>query len=173
VQTFISVPFEKAENKREIKRLYRTAFPRAERTAFYKILRACKRGVCAFSAYFENGAFAGVSVALEREAFVYLFFLAVNEDARGKGIGGRILNAVAERYAGKTVALDIEALDEEAPNASERVRRKEFYLRNGYRPLNVFFSVRGVRYETLVRGEGLSAEAYLKFVKERVKEFRA
>ena len=102
MQTFISVPFEKAENKREIKRLYRTAFPRAERTAFYKILRACKRGGCTLSAYFENGAFAGVSVALERETFVYLFFLAVKEDARGKGIGGRILNAVAERYAGKT-----------------------------------------------------------------------
>ncbi len=88
---------------------------------------------------------------MEYEDNLSLFYLAVSPRARGKGYDSMILDYVKEKGKGKgrNVNLDAEALDGDAENMTERLRRVEFYRRSvivdtGYRLCD-----NGIRYMVL------------------------
>ena len=61
-----------------------------------------------------------------------LDYLAVCPQARGTGAGTAILEKIRTYYADKKILLLIEELNPAATNIEQRVKRKRFYLRNGY-----------------------------------------
>ena len=60
------------------------------------------------------------------------------EELRGKGLGQKILNQLIERYKGQSCVLDMESPRQECDNEEQRLRRHEFYLRNGFRDTSVY-----------------------------------
>lgn len=159
------LPYARA-NRRKVRRLYRAAFPKAER-ASWRLLRRDPRAE--ISAYYDGETFVGFTVSLPTENFYYVFYLAIVEEARSKGYGGAILERIcAER---SPVVLDMEAVDPAAPNYAQRLKRKEFYLRHGFSPVGFTYSIFGVRYEVLCRGEGFDVSDYERFYQERFKKY--
>ncbi|WP_265458993.1 hypothetical protein [Enterococcus sp. HY326] len=54
--------------------------------------------------------------------------------------------------AAKKIGLTIEALDSAAKNQQQRIKRKNFYLKNGFVSQNLFIKEFGVLYEFLAYG---------------------
>ncbi len=165
------IPYASAPHKGALRKLYRTAFPKAERAPLFHLIRLAKKGECAFSGCYSDGAFVGLTVAIERSDLVYLFFLAVSPDARSQGFGGRILERVKEEYKGRPVVLDMEERDPSASNAEQRERRYRFYEKHGFTPAGYTYTYNKVTYEVLVWGGEVTKERYYEFLKERIPRF--
>ncbi len=79
----------------------------------------------------------------------YVFFFAIGKKFRSKGYGSSALKALAEKYRKLQIILDFEQIDENAENNSWRIRRKQFYLRNGFCETNRYTLLRGERFEVV------------------------
>lgn len=117
----------------QVEELYMRAFPAAERKPFSMILRTRRRGnaeILTIEA--ADGTFAGEAITVQCGSLVLVDYFAVSEEKRGCGVGSAALRLSRERYAGKTVFLEIESTKaENVPNRAQREKRKAFYLRNG------------------------------------------
>ena len=56
--------------------------------------------------------------------------------------------------------VDFEMLDDTADNRRQREKRREFYLRNGYRETGLFLSYLGVDYEVFCMDDDFDPEVF-------------
>jgi GNAT superfamily N-acetyltransferase len=133
----------------KIRRLYKEAFPRCERKPFGIIKAMARKGKTDLWCFEDEGGFAGLCATINGPDVILIDYLAVARKRRGKGVGTRMLRALLEHYADHGVFLEIEEPDENAENSTERVRRREFYLRLGFEPMNTFVNLFGVNMELL------------------------
>lgn len=139
---------------RNVKRLYKTAFPVDQRVPFWSLrLRSNMNGM-EIVAYYDEDVFCGFACLLATENAVYLYYIAVAEGLRGKGYGTQILDDLKQRHPEKTIALDIEARDPGANDNEKRAARRAFYLDNGFKPSGYGFKDGGL-FEIIVFGEKL------------------
>ncbi|WP_311359426.1 GNAT family N-acetyltransferase [Actinomyces oris] len=82
---------------------------------------------------------------------LYLFYLAVDDAARGRGVGTRLLAELERRHPGCTIVLNIEPVIAEADNAEQRRRRFSFYERSGFRDTGYAVQDSTGEYWTLAR----------------------
>lgn len=143
-------------------RLYRSAFPRNERKPFFVIRRRAKEGSMGVYKIVENG-FAGLMITVEKGDLLLLSYFAVKPDRRSSGVGTGALKELLANNSGRRIFLEIEEVTEDAPNRSERVHRKGFYLRNGLSESGVFAELFGVRMEVLISGGAITPEEYEDF----------
>ena len=144
-----------------LKRLYRAAFPPAERKPFSMILRTCRRGDGEMLAMVgEDGSFLGLAITLLHGGLVLLDYLAVTPEARGQGIGTATLAALRARYADRRLLLEIEDPDEPSDNRADRLRRQAFYRRCGMVEMPYRVWLFGVKMRLLTDGEPVSYEEY-------------
>lgn len=137
---------------RRVKKLYESAFPPEQRIPFWALkLRARMKGMD-LVAYAEDGRFCGFSCQTVADDLAYVYYLAVEADLRGRGVGGKILALMKEAHASVPIALDIEARDRAAANARQREARRSFYLKNDFAASGHGFKDGGA-FEILVCGE--------------------
>ena len=134
------------KNFKEIKKLYKHAFPRSERVPFFFFFRFSKRRDISLTAFCDGGSFCGFSYSVESDTLFLVLYLAVSKEVRGQGYGGKILSYLKETHPDKTVVLHIEPLDESAPNIEERKSRLNFYLKNGFINTGYFVEEVGGRF---------------------------
>lgn len=137
----------------KIKMLYQTSFPKAERIPFWFLMLRTRFSDTDFLAFYEEGRFCGICCLNSVAAHTNLLYLAVDPALRSSGYGSKILNQICARYPNHTIALDIERPDAQAKNNEERLKRREFYLRNGYTGSGYGYSLFDVDYEILNIGE--------------------
>ena len=131
-----------------LKGLYREAFPREERKPFWLIRRKVRQGVMGLWLLEEDGP-AGMASAIFAGERVLLDYFAIDARRRGQGLGSRALAELQGFCQGRTLLLEIEALEAGAQNYDQRVRRKRFYLKNGMEETGLVCSVFGNRMELL------------------------
>lgn len=142
--------------------LYHTAFPKIERHNVLNLFAASFRGKAEFLQFTEDGKFVGLAYMIVRGGVAFLLYFAVDEKMRNGGKGSEILKAIRKRYEGKDVVLLIESLYEKCDNMDIRVRRKGFYLRNGFRDTGFIQTSFGgeANYHILNTRENFDMEAY-------------
>ncbi len=64
---------------------------------------------------------------------------------------------LTDTYKGQTIALDIEAAEIDAPNFSQRLKRKKFYARNGFESSGYGYQYENISYEVLKKGDDFKA----------------
>lgn len=133
----------------QIYRLYRRAFPPAERKPFSIIVAMWRKGKADVWCLTRDGRFAGFATTIHSAELILLDYLAIAPTQRGQGVGSEALRALLARYAGKGVFVEIESIYENAPDQENRLRRRRFYLRSGFVPLGVLATVFGVKMELL------------------------
>ena len=142
--------------------LYRRAFPEEERLSWALIhLLSLRRGIDLVAWWDEpsgpssdaSSAPSALTWTVRRPGsrLLYLFYLAVDDAARGRGLGTRLLAEVERRHPGCTIVLDIEPVIAEADNAEHRRRRLSFYERAGFRDTGYAVLDSMGEYWTLVR----------------------
>ena len=143
-----------AATRPELRRLYESAFPREERIPWEDLLRLVREMPLEFAEYREGAELLGITIVYPRPRLSWFWYFAVPEQRRGRGIGQRILAALLARYEGRSAVLDMEdPAQPGAPNAAQRRRRRDFYLRNGFRETGVGKTFGPVAMTILLRGD--------------------
>ncbi len=118
-----------------------------------------------FLAYYDGDDFCGFTYTVENEDMVFVLYLAVNDEIRSKGYGTAILADLKARASGRGVALNIEPLDPHAANSEQRVRRLDFYRRNGFFQYGLQPDRRRRQVSYLVHEGRFSVEDYIRVIK--------
>lgn len=153
------IPYRK-QDLPAIKHLYMTAFPDEERAPWWLLKRRAMQKRADFFTALDDGAFAGIAYVVQHKDMVYLFYLAVEENQRGKGTGGKILSALHERFPGKRIFLAREQLDKSAENYPQRESRHRFYLANGFEDWQLRIKEGPVTYDVMGIGSKVSSSEY-------------
>ena len=152
-------------------KLYKEAFPKEERPPLFylkaKAKKSCSDSICIY----DGKKFAGLLNLIYHKDLVYVFFFAVAKDLRGKGCGTRILSELKDMFPGRRLALNIEATDDECGNLEQRVKRKSFYLKNGFEECGYNLTEKGVKYEMLSYGGKVKAEEFKELLKNYMGSF--
>ena len=138
--------------------VYHEAFPPEERMEDGLMLSLAKAGSLLHLLIEEDGAPVGFFTLSGKEC-AYLYYFAIRKDCRGRGFGGAALALLFARFAPLPVAVDLERLDEHAPNADQRRRRRAFYLKSGFEERGLFVKYLGMDLEILTHGEGATLDA--------------
>lgn len=144
----------------EIKRIYESAFPDDEKAPFFLIMHKVRTKKAEILAAYVDGEFIGFAYTVCYGDLAYLFYLAVDESKRGRGYGRKIIEAVKVRYSGRRIFLAREQLDESAENYSQRVSRRNFYVKCGFSDLPCCIKEATVVYDVMGIGGNVSAKEY-------------
>lgn len=145
--------------------LYESAFPEIERRSLTGMLRD-QSGHLELLSFFEEGVYEGLLFLLNCGDISHIIYFAVPEQLRNRGVGGGILETVISRKAGQRIILDIEEPDVTVPNNMQRLRRRAFYLRHGFRESGVSYRWRGEKYDILISGGELTKRGFYRFWKD-------
>lgn len=144
----------------EVNDLALEAFPPEEYLAPETLAEMARADNFDFLALTDGGAFVGFLAVQTYRSLAYLFFLAIVPSRRSMGYGSQAIAALKAAYPGKKQVVDFERVDASAENYGQRVRRREFYLRNGYRETGLFLRYLGVAYEVFCMDEDFRAEEF-------------
>ena len=151
---------EQADADPDLRALYETAFPDEERIPWDDLLRLVREMPLEFAEYRDGEELLGITIVYPRPRLSWFWYFAVPEEKRGRGIGQRILSALLTRYEGRSVVLDMEdPAQPDAPNPEQRRRRRDFYLRNGFRETGVGRTYGPVAMTILLRGDDTFTQA--------------
>ena len=140
------------EIRRDIEPLYISAFPVEERPpAFLFFDKSLEEGNELFGIY-KNNEFIGFTNVLSYKDISYIFFLAVSPNKRNQGYGSKILQSVLNLNKEMTYFLCYEEIDDKYLDNSLRIKRREFYHRNGFKDNNLKTCEYGVYYDTCYQG---------------------
>lgn len=148
------VTSSQADNK-QIKQLYKTAFPENERIPWLDLMRLIDEMHLDFTTFYDDDALVGFYIVYPGTKVNWFWYFAVKEELRGQGIGQQILTLLIQKYEGKTCVLDMESpYQNPCPNPEQRRRRQHFYLRNGFRNTNLFKSYDDIEMTIMIMGTG-------------------
>lgn len=147
-----------APNQEDARYTFENSFPEEERPPYEMALSWENNR---FHGVYHNDEFVALADVVEYEDLVYLFFLAVKEECRGRGIGTQILTDLKERYSGKRLFLLAEEAEPKYADYAQRIRRLGFYHRNGFDPSGVKILEFGVMYDLLTLGALVSQRDFL------------
>lgn len=148
--------------KKDIEPLYISSFPEEERPPVEMFFSFALKEDNDIYAVYDNNSFIGFTNLLFYKDLCYLFFLAVSPEYRNKGYGSQIVQEVLKKYPDKTFILCYDEVDDKYSDNELRKRRREFYLRNGFKDNNLKTCEYGVRYDTVYHGlHQVSFEDYL------------
>lgn len=154
-------------------KLYNEAFPAYERKPFSLIRSMQKKGKSDIWYFEKNGTFAGLVFTINSSDVILIDYLAMVPNRRGKGIGSEIIAQLRKYYADKGIFVEIESIFDKCDNPDERLRRKQFYLRNGMVPMKVMVVLFGVEMELLGINCQLTYDEYYSFYKDNYGDFAA
>lgn len=133
----------------KIEKLAKEAFPPKEYLAPSELVKMSVSPDFDFLAFYDDDKFIGYTAINRYKNMTYLFFLAIDPTVRSKGYGGRAIETIKSLYPDTMQVVDMEMTDENADNNEQRISRRKFYLKNGYKPTGHFLSYFGVDYEIL------------------------
>ena len=143
-----------------VKDLYIEAFPKSERAPMAFLFHIARKDTVKFNAYYDKGVFVGFTYTIIVDDMTYLLYFAVESGLRSKGYGAQILSCIQEQYPSNQIILNIEIEDEKADNNADRIRRKNFYLKNGYSLTTIYFEMNGNTYDVLVSNGKCTADEF-------------
>lgn len=132
-----------------VKKLYLSAFPKNERPPFFMLKAGVKKGAGDFFVARDGELFVGFAYTVIYKDLAYLFYFAIDDALRGKGYGSAVLTELKRIYGEKRFFLAREMLDKDAPNYDERVKRREFYLKNGFTDLPIKIKEVSVTFDVM------------------------
>jgi len=135
------------------------AFPLSERMSFDEIFEFASHTDTDVLGIYDDGNPVGFAVLLKNEECGYVYFIAIDSRIRSKGYGGVAMRKMMEVYPELQLVLDFEVINENAENNEQRIRRKKFYLRNGFHETGNYTMLRDERFEVVCNGGELRREA--------------
>ncbi len=157
----IQKPLAQAPDKKALRQLYHTAFPKEEQMPWWLLQLISLRKDMGVDGYYDGDRLRGFTFSVATDKMLFLLFLAISEDCRDQGYGSAILQQLQARYPGRAIVLNVELLDPAAENYAQRVRRMAFYRKNGFYDTGYDIDEVGGTFRVLTNDADWSPEAYL------------
>ena len=141
----------KSKDKKEIKELYLSAFPKEERMPFSMMLIMSCLCNTEFLVFYDEEKLCGIIYLAVLRKQTFIMFLAVDEKLRDQGYGSRILNEIDKLYPENKCIVSIEPCLKQSENIEQKLRRKSFYLRNGFTDTGYMMKLSGQVQEILIK----------------------
>lgn len=145
---------------KKVDNLAKEAFPIEEYLAPSKMIEMSKEDGFDFLALYDEDTFIGFVTVKTYKSIAYLFFLAIDSQYRSRGYGGKAIQTLIELYPNYQHVVDMEMISEYAPNNNQRIKRKKFYLRNGYKPTGHFLTYLNIDYEILCMDDDFDFDTF-------------
>lgn len=137
-----------SKRKKDIKQIYTDAFPREERMPFPMMITMSYLWNTEFLAYYDDDILCGITYLATIGHQTFVMFFAVDKTLHSQGYGSRILNCVQEAHPKNKIIISIEPCNENTVNINRR--RKDFYMRNGYKETGYYMKL-GMTQEILIK----------------------
>lgn len=106
----------------------------------------------------------GFYILIPDDKIRFLAFFAIGPQWRSRGYGSETLRLLSHDENGRALTLCIEPIDKGAENNSQRLRRRIFYLNNGFYATGHKQFIQGNCYEVLCNSENFDSEAFNKLM---------
>ena len=146
------------QNYLEVIDLYKIAFPEARNIPTWFLQYKLRKGKEGFNIIYTHDTWIGLIYITEHEDLMFVQFLAIAESYRSAGYGSMVMDWLKGTHTGKRIVLNIEELDQQAKNYKQRVKRKDFYEKNGFISTGYIVKEPGERLEMLIFGGNISKE---------------
>lgn len=137
----------------KVDKLFYQSFPKEERMSINLLLYKSDLGIGELLAIYDENILIGFTYVITHEHLTYILYLAIDECHQSKGYGSRILSLIRNKYNQNQLILNIETLDDNAPNYTQRLKRHKFYNKNGYYNADLQYQDRFGEYEVMVHGK--------------------
>ena len=141
------------EYKKKVRKLYNEAFPKEERIPIWLLELLARKNKAKFYSIYDDKKFVGLIYNIYHQDIVFVFFFAIDKELRGQGYGSKVLEFIKQKYSRHRIILCIEPLDKNSNNYVQRAKRKEFYMKNGFKDADYTIKERNVIYEMLYYNE--------------------
>ncbi|WP_295091714.1 GNAT family N-acetyltransferase [Ruminococcus sp.] len=108
------------------------AFPECERNSLDDMYASDTADRIEILGIYDDNAIVGFFIVRKYKNIRYLAYFAVSQDKRSAGIGSQALKFLMERYPYAQIVTEFETPDDSCDNNAFRIRRRDFYLRNGF-----------------------------------------
>lgn len=149
-----------SKDRKYFEQVNHEAFPLSERMSFDKIFDFASDTDTDVLGIYDGKTPVGFAVLLKNAECGYVYYLAIDCHARSKGYGSAAIRRLLEVYSGLQLVLDFEEIDETAENNEQRIRRKNFYLKNGFHETGNYTLLRNDRFEVVCSGGELRKAAF-------------
>ena len=146
----------------KVKELYAAAFPARERGPLEKLVSHDLPG-SELIALYDGNEFVGLVSTLTAGDITHIIYLAIRGDLRGHNYGSRAIELCRRIFPGQRIIADLEAPDENAGNAGERIRRTHFYAKNGFERTEIAYEWQGENYVIWSLGGTVTSDEFDKF----------
>lgn len=161
---FIDIKNNKECNK-EVLQLYNEAFPKDERIPICLLKILVRKNKAKFYGIYDNEKFSGLIYNIFYKDIVFIFYLAIDKETRGQGYGTKVLESIKQKYRNYRIILCIEHTDKNSNNYEQRIKRKNFYIKNGFKDANYTIRERNVVYEMLYYNNNVTLQEFQELMK--------
>ncbi len=140
------------------------AFPINERNSIDDLYASGKDGNLDMLGIYDNNELAGFFAVRKFGTIRYMAYFAVCSGKRSKGIGSKALNLLKDFYPDCQIINEFEAPDESNENNSIRLRRRDFYLRNGFYETGWYSFYDETEFEIACSGADFDLQEFGKFI---------
>ncbi|MDD3028312.1 MAG: GNAT family N-acetyltransferase [Erysipelotrichaceae bacterium] len=142
----------------KINALYQSSFPSIQRVPFeYLVMSSHQRDILGI---YQDGRFCGFISMITFGDLTYVAYFAIDKTIQGRGLGSKVLSLIENYKPGNKIIFDVEAINEQAPNNLHRIRRKLFYLNNGFNETGIRYFWNNEEYETLVKNGSITKQEF-------------
>lgn len=160
-----NLDFIDIKKNKKVTKLYNEAFPKDERIPIWLLKILARKNKAKFYGIYDNEKFVGLVYNIFYKDIVFVFYLAIDKATRGQGYGTKVLDSIKEKYKNYRIILCIEPVDENSDNYEQRVKRKKFYLKNGFKDSNYTIKERNIIYEMLYYNENVTSQEFQELMK--------
>ena len=117
----------------QIEELNSKVFPSSETTANLHFLAGLYKGATVdFIAVEDDNMFVGYTYVINFFQGSFIYYLAIEPEIQGKGYGTALLKHLRKIQGNRPIALTIFAPEPDKDDNEECLKRKWFYVKNGY-----------------------------------------
>lgn len=128
----LNIILQDSPDKSKLDRINNESFPLNERNSIDNLYASgCDGNLDMIGIYADNELIGFFAVRKFRK-IRYMAYFAICSEQRSKGIGSQALHLIKEYYPDSQFIIEFEAPDNSCENNAIRLRRRDFYLRNGF-----------------------------------------
>lgn len=151
-------------DKSKLDKINEEAFPVNERCSIDDLFASGRDGNLDIIGIYADNELVGFFAVRKFGRIRYMAYFAVSSHKRSMGIGSKALQLLRDFYNGCQIIIEFEAPDNNCENNNIRIRRRDFYLRNGFFPTGWFSSYDDTEFEIACSEEVFNKHEFDKFI---------